>query len=65
MIGDATRRAVRAIALQYVAQTEVYGRTEPVRVWQPVPPDPMGYAPPPLDPVTAAPLLSPARAPIA
>ncbi|RPH44713.1 MAG: adenylate/guanylate cyclase domain-containing protein [Burkholderiales bacterium] len=43
VIGDATRRAVRAIALQYVAQSEVYGRTEPVKVWQPVPPDPMGY----------------------
>jgi adenylate cyclase len=43
VIGDATRRAVRSIALQYVAQSEVYGRTESVKVWQPVPPDPMGY----------------------
>ncbi|MEI7446845.1 MAG: adenylate/guanylate cyclase domain-containing protein [Burkholderiales bacterium] len=43
VIGDATRRSVRAIALQYVAQSEVYGRSEPVKVWQPVPPDPMAY----------------------
>jgi hypothetical protein len=69
-VGAEARRAVRAIALQYVAQTEVYGRTEPVKVWQPVPPDTMGYASPPLDPVTAAavaaaPLPVPARAPIA
>ena len=75
VIGDATRHAVRAIALQYVAQSEVYGRTEPVKVWQPVPPDPMGYASPPLDAVAtaavavaaaaAAPLPAPSREPIA
>jgi adenylate cyclase len=34
VIGDATRRAVRRIALQFVAQTEVPGRTEPVGVWR-------------------------------
>jgi adenylate cyclase len=43
VIGDATRRAVRSIALQFVAQSEVHGRTEPVRIWQPVPPDPRAY----------------------
>lgn len=48
VIGDATRHAVRGIALQFVAQSEVHGRTEPVGVWQPVPlpVDPSAYAPP-------------------
>ncbi len=46
VIGDATRRAVRGIALQFVAQSEVHGRTEPVGVWQPVAVDPTAYAPP-------------------
>jgi adenylate cyclase len=46
VIGDATRQAVRGIALQFVAQSEVHGRTEPVGVWQPVPIDPQAYAPP-------------------
>jgi len=46
VIGDATRQAVRGIALQFVAQSEVHGRTEPVGVWQPVPVDPAAYAPP-------------------
>jgi adenylate cyclase len=46
VVGDATRRAVRGIALQFVAQTEVHGRIEPVGVWQPVPLDPLAYAPP-------------------
>jgi hypothetical protein len=46
-----------------------------VKIWQPVPPDPMGYAPPPLDAaaaaaiaaasVAAAPLTAPSREPIA
>jgi adenylate cyclase len=48
VIGDATRRAVRGIALQFVAQSEVHGRTEPVGVWQPVAVDPEAYAPPTL-----------------
>jgi adenylate cyclase len=47
VIGDATRRAVRGIALQFVAQSEVHGRTEPVGVWQPVGLDPGAHAPPP------------------
>jgi adenylate cyclase len=62
VIGDATRRAVRGIALQFVAQSEVHGRTEPVGVWQPVPVDPAAYAPPveatvrvPPAPVSASP----------
>ncbi len=46
VIGDATRRSVRGIALQFVAQTEVHGRAEPVSIWQPVPLDPGAYAPP-------------------
>jgi len=46
VIGDATRRAVRGIALQFVAQTVVEGRTEPVGVWQPIALDPSAYAPP-------------------
>lgn len=46
LIGDATRRAVRGVALQFVAQTLVEGRTEPVGVWQPVAVDPDAYAPP-------------------
>ncbi len=46
LIGDATRRAVRGIALQFVAQTEVEGRAESVAIWQPVPLDPDAYAPP-------------------
>ncbi len=46
VIGDATRRAVRGIALQFVAQSEVHGRSEPVGVWQPVAVDPDAYAPP-------------------
>ena len=44
LIGDATQRQVRAIALQFVAQTEVPGRTEPVGVWQPVASDPLTEA---------------------
>lgn len=48
VIGDATRQAVRGIALQFVAQSEVYGRSEPVGVWQPVAVDPDAYAPPTL-----------------
>jgi hypothetical protein len=62
VIGDATRQAVRGIALQFVAQSEVHGRTEPVGVWQPVPVDPAAYAPPveatvrvPAAPVAASP----------
>jgi len=46
VVGDATRRAVRGIALQFVSRAEVHGRTEPVDVWQPVPLDPAAYAPP-------------------
>ncbi len=46
VIGDATRHAVRGIALQFVAQSEVHGRSEPVGVWQPVAVDPEAYAPP-------------------
>jgi adenylate cyclase len=46
VIGDATRQRVRGIALQFVAQSEVHGRTEPVGVWQPVPLDLGAYAPP-------------------
>jgi len=46
VIGDATRRAVRGIALQFVTQSEVHGRNEPVGVWQPVPLEPGAYAPP-------------------
>jgi adenylate cyclase len=46
VVGDATRRSVRGIALQFVAQTEVHGRAEPVCIWQPVPLDPQAYAPP-------------------
>jgi len=54
VIGDATRRAVRGIALQFVAQSEVHGRSEPVGVWQPVPLDPGAYAPP-ADPAAVVP----------
>lgn len=46
VVGDATRRAVRGIALQFVAQSEVHGRVEPVGVWQPISVDPQAYAPP-------------------
>jgi adenylate cyclase len=46
VVGESTRRAVRGIALQYVAQTPVQGRVEPVGVWSPVPLDPAAYAPP-------------------
>ena len=46
VIGDATRRCVRGIALQFVTQTEVHGRAEPVLIWAPVPLDPQAYAPP-------------------
>jgi adenylate cyclase len=54
VIGDATRRAVRGIALQFVGQSPVHGRTEPVGVWQPVPVDPDAYAPPSQGGVDAA-----------
>jgi adenylate cyclase len=47
LVGDATRRSVRGIALQFVAQSQVHGRSEPVGVWQPVQVDPAAYAPPP------------------
>ena len=46
VIGEATRRSVQGIALQFVARSEVHGRSEPVGVWQPVPVDPDAYAPP-------------------
>jgi adenylate cyclase len=36
IVGDATRLAVRSIALQFVARADIPGRTEPVGVWQPV-----------------------------
>ena len=54
VIGDATRRAVRGIALQFVAQSEVLGRTEPVGVWQPVALDPGAHVPPPPSAAAAA-----------
>lgn len=43
-IGDATRLQVRGIAMQFVAQSEVQGRTETVGVWQPVPLESHHYA---------------------
>ena len=54
VIGDATRRAVRGIALQFVAQSEVLGRTEPVGVWQPVALAPGAHVPPPPSAAAAA-----------
>jgi adenylate cyclase len=53
LVGDATRRAVRGVALQFVAQTAVEGRSEPVGVWQPVAVDPSAYAPPAEPPAAA------------
>ena len=35
-IGDATRMSVRSMALQFVAQAEIKGRSEPVGLWTPV-----------------------------
>jgi adenylate cyclase len=56
VIGDATRRAVRDVALQFVTQTDVQGRSEPVGVWQPAGfarpaegPDPLGAGGPGAD----------------
>jgi adenylate cyclase len=43
VIGDATRLAVRSIALQFVTQTDIPGRSESVGVWQPVPLDAHAY----------------------
>ena len=62
VIGDATRRAVRGIALQFVAQTVVEGRTEPVGVWQPVAVDPSAYAPP-ADPSSGSRRMGPGTPP--
>jgi adenylate cyclase len=46
VVGESPRRAVRGVGRQYVAQTPVQGRVEPVGVWSPVPLDPAAYAPP-------------------
>lgn len=36
IIGDATRMAVRSIALQFVTHADIAGRKDPVGVWRPV-----------------------------
>lgn len=65
VIGDATRHAVRGIALQFVAQSEVHGRSEPVGVWQPVAVDPEAYAPPTAPTLLPDPPTTTMREPVA
>ena len=43
VIGDATRLAVRSIALQFVVRTDIAGRTEQVGIWTPVALDAHAY----------------------
>jgi len=44
VIGDATRLAVRSIALQFVVRTAVAGRSEEVGIWTPVALESHAYA---------------------
>lgn len=36
LLGDATCQAVRTVALEFVGETEIQGRSEPIGVWRPV-----------------------------
>ena len=37
LLGESTCAAVQCVALQFVAQSPVQGRTETIGIWQPVP----------------------------